>query len=186
MQLDPGSDHAWLQRLKYVLDLSSPLPAATAPLTRYHLTSAMQTPAASAAAAAAAARPPHRGYVACLSAALAALLGHAAGAELYEDELLDGLKEAGLITYPPPPLGPPLGPLIGRLLVWVLGWLRQLLPWWLLLRVQGALPPHRLRLSGALARKLAGPHSPNTQFPFFSSSPCLLVTSCSLAWPLFR
>jgi len=37
--------------------------------------------------------------------ALAALLGHAAGTELSEAEILDGLREAGLLTYPSPLLG---------------------------------------------------------------------------------
>jgi hypothetical protein len=114
----------------------------------------MQTPAA--AAASAAARPPHRGYVACLSAALAALLDHAAGAELSEDELLGELREAGLITYPSPALGRLLEILPGRLLE-----LLVLLPWWALERLQGpqkSTPPHRfrVRLSGALAEELAG------------------------------
>jgi len=64
----------------------------------------MQTPVAAAttAAAATAARPIHRGYVACMWTALAALLGHAAGAELSEDELLGELRGEGLITYPSP------------------------------------------------------------------------------------
>jgi hypothetical protein len=117
----------------------------------------MHTPAAAAAAAAAAdaARPPHRGEVVCMSAALAALLGHAAGAELSEDELLDGLREAGLITYPSPLLGRLLGILPGRLFE-----LCVLLPWWLLVRPRGASPPPRLRacLLGALAEELARPH----------------------------
>jgi hypothetical protein len=75
-----------------------------------------------------------RRYVARLSVALAALLGHAAGAELSEDGLLGGLRAAGLITYPPSPL----------------------------------LSPHHLllvRLSGALAEQLAGPHLANTSYP---------------------
>jgi hypothetical protein len=117
----------------------------------------MHTPAA-ATAAAAAARPPHRGKVACLSAALATLLGHAAGAELSEDEVLDGLRETGLITYPSPLLGRLLGILPGRLFE-----LLVLLPWWALVRLQGPSAPHRLRarLSGALAEELAGPYLPD-------------------------
>ena len=121
----------------------------------------MQTPAATAA------RPSHRGYVACLSAALATLPGHAAGAELSEDALLDGLTEAGLITYPSPPLGGALGQPspIERLFAWLLGRLRGLLPWWLRVRLQELSPPHRLRvrLSAALAQELAGSLSPNTK-----------------------
>ena len=122
--------------------------------SRHHLTAAMQTPAAPAAAAAAAARPPHRGNVACLSAALAVLLSRAAGAELSEDELLDGLRDAKLITYPSPLLGRLLGILPGRLFE-----LLVLLPWWMLVRMQGPSSPRRLRtrLSGALAEELAGP-----------------------------
>jgi hypothetical protein len=120
----------------------------------------MQTPAA-AASAAAAARPPHRGKIACLSAALAALVGHAAGAELSEDELLEGLREAGQLTYPAPLLGRLLGVLIERLCE-LLGLL-----WWLLVRLQEPSPPHRLsaRLSGALAEELAGPCVPDNGFP---------------------
>jgi hypothetical protein len=117
----------------------------------------MQTPTAAASATAAAASSPHHGYVACLSAALAVLLGHAASAELSEDELLYGLREAGLITYPSPLLGRLLGILPGRLFE-----LFVLLPWWLLMRLQGLQgpsPPHHLcaRLSAALAEELAGP-----------------------------
>jgi len=118
----------------------------------------MHTPAAAPAAAATDARPSRRGYVACLSAALAALLGDAAGAELFEDELLDGLREAGLIIYSSPQLGRWLGRPIGRMFVWLLGAELLGLLWWLLVRVQGPSSPHRLRarLSGALAEELAG------------------------------
>ena len=42
-------------------------------------------------------------YVVRLSGALAALLGGAEGAELLEDDFTDGMKVAGLITYPSPP-----------------------------------------------------------------------------------
>jgi hypothetical protein len=45
-------------------------------------------------------------YVVRLSGALAALLGRAEGAELPEDDLLDFLRAAGLITYPSPLLRP--------------------------------------------------------------------------------
>jgi len=77
-------------------------------------------------------------HVVRLSDALAALLGRAEeGAELSEDGLLGGLRQQGLITYPP----------------WT--------------RAQGLRPPHRLlvRLSGALAEQLARPYFV-TQVPF--------------------
>jgi hypothetical protein len=57
----------------------------------------MQPPTTTTAAA----RPLPR-HVVRLSAALAALLGRAEGAELPEDDLLGWLQEAGLITYPSP------------------------------------------------------------------------------------
>jgi hypothetical protein len=53
--------------------------------------------------------PPSDHYVVRLSGALATLLGGAEGAEssegaeLFEDELLDGLRAAGLLTYESPP-----------------------------------------------------------------------------------
>jgi len=95
----------------------------------------MQTPAVAAAAAVDPA--PDRGYVACLSVTLAALLGRAAGAELSEDELLLTLGEVGLITYSPST------------------------------RAQGVIPPRRrrVRLSAALAEELAGAYSPDTEHP---------------------
>jgi hypothetical protein len=98
-----------------------------------------------------------------LSAALAALLDHAAGAELSEDELLGELREAGLITYPSPVLGRLLGILPGRLFE-----LLVILPWWALVRLQGSSPPQRLRarLSGALAEELAGACLPSNEYPF--------------------
>ena len=90
----------------------------------------MQTPVAAAAE-----RPSVSGYLARMSAALAALLGRAAGAELSEDELLLWLRVKGQITYPLSPL-----------------------------RVQEMTPPQRLtvRLSWELAKMLAGPYLPST------------------------
>ena len=97
----------------------------------------MQTPAHLAAAAD---PPSDRGYVARLSATLAAMLARVAGAELSEDELLLRLGERWLITYPPAT------------------------------RAQGLSAPHRIphhrnvRLSAALAEELAGPYLPRTKY----------------------
>jgi hypothetical protein len=44
-------------------------------------------------------------YVVRLSGALAALMGRAAGVELWEDEALGMMRERGLLTYPSPLLG---------------------------------------------------------------------------------
>ena len=139
-------------------------PHKRAPLTRHHPTAAMQAPAATAAAA----RFPHRGYVACLSGGLAALLAHAAGAELCGDELLGELKEAGLITYLPPQLARWLEGPIGQHFVWLLGAELFGLLWWLLVLEQGPSSPHRprARLSGTLAEELAGPNSPSKKCTF--------------------
>ena len=54
---------------------------------------------------------------------------------------MNGLREAGLVTYPP------LGRRLGRLFGWLVG------------RLQGPSPPHRIRArpSAALAEVLAGP-----------------------------
>ena len=60
----------------------------------------------------------------CLSGVLAALLGHAEGAELFsEDTLLGWLREAGLISYPSPVLGRLLAELPDVLAAEVLPWL---------------------------------------------------------------
>jgi hypothetical protein len=66
---------------------------------------------ATAAAAATAASSSIDRRVVRLADALAALLGHAEGAEITEDEVLGSLREAGLITYPSPLLGRLLGEL---------------------------------------------------------------------------
>jgi hypothetical protein len=89
-------------------------------------------------------------------------LDHTTGAELSEDELLYGFREAGLITYPSPLLGRLLGILPVQLFE-----LLVILPWWALVRLQGPSPPHRLRarLSAALAEELVGPYLPNTKYP---------------------
>ena len=73
-------------------------PAQPHALAVHAATSAAQPPAAAAAAAE---RGPNRRDVR-LAGALAALLGHAEGAEITEDEVLGRLREARLITYPSP------------------------------------------------------------------------------------
>jgi hypothetical protein len=104
----------------------------------------MQTPPV-AATAAAAAPPADRGHIARLSGALAALLGLAEGVELSEGNVLARLWQQGLIPSPTST------------------------------RAQGASPPHhRVRLSGALAKEMAGFHLPNTGYPV----PLNLMKSC--------
>jgi hypothetical protein len=128
----------------------------------------MHTPAAATIAPApGAAQPPYRGYITCLSTALAALMGRAAVAELSEDELLGELRKEGLTTYLSPQLARWLERPPGRLSVQLLGAEPIGLLWWLLVRLQGPSSPHRLgaRLSGALAEELAGPNLPNTECP---------------------
>ena len=83
--------------------ISAAQPAATATATA--TATAASTAAAATAATVAAAAGSTDQRVMHLAGALAALLGHAEGAEITEDEVLGRLRQAGLITYPSPLLG---------------------------------------------------------------------------------
>jgi hypothetical protein len=89
------------------------------PLTAQHRAPAAHS--ATAAAQPAAASSADRRVVR-LRAALALLMGRTAGAEISEAEILNGLREAGLITYPSPLLGRVLEELPEVLAAEVLPW----------------------------------------------------------------
>ena len=99
-----GSEDEWLLSLLRAQGLIITCPSPPVAQRRVPAALSANSAVPPHAAAAAAGRPPGRIFVR-LAGALAALLGHAEGADIAEDELLLWLREAELITYPSPLLG---------------------------------------------------------------------------------